>query len=103
MLIIQWTSIAFSTFIFNIFKKGLKSIAIYLEISTFVFNKFIKWIDMGVIFTQYEEMNNTNFVKKERIFVLYVIDLLHWISITFHYNKYKMEKSIPFYLNAVSR
>lgn len=32
---------------------------------------------MGVILTQYEETNNTNFVKKERIFVLYVIDLLH--------------------------
>lgn len=64
-------------FIFNIFKKGLKSIAIYLEISTFVFKKFIKWIDMGVILTQYEETNNTNFVKKERIFVLYAIDLLH--------------------------
>lgn len=32
---------------------------------------------MGVILTQYEETNNTNFVKKERIFVLYAIDLLH--------------------------
>lgn len=42
MLIIQWISIAFSTFIFDIFKKGLKSITINLEISIFVFNKFIK-------------------------------------------------------------